>query len=553
MNQPFHADTHSRQTADDGPPTDPYRAYAAPRGHGTVVMESSRGELADVWREAQRFQSETEFVLGPLRRRSRGRLIHDAIHYTSAYRDVPTIDCQQPLVMAGHQPTLFHPGVWFKNYALSQWAHRCGATAINLVIDNDVAGVPAVKIPAWDRLAGALHPKTLAFDDGHGGIPYEQSAIRNRDRFESFATEVASATRGWIDDPIVNQLWPHAIAATQRCDVAACALAQARHGLEAQMNWQTLELPLSVAVRGEAFASFVITLLQRARHFAIIYNEAAQRYRAAHGIRSKAHPVPNLTVTPQWVECPLWVYGDDTPRRRPVFLRSMGTRVQLLDGDAVLMDLNLSDHDSAVATWCESLGPNCKIRPRALLTTMYARWVLSDVFMHGIGGGKYDQLGDDIAFRFFGFTPPPYIVTSATVRLPGFEDASLADETAALKQQLRDLRFQPERLSVGWDSRQRSWVDQKNELIANRGDVQDLAAWHRRVTAINRQLTGSLERLESSLQQRLARARGNQNQLRWLAGREHSFCVFPLEFLARTFADMFPVDEGLKTGSGRAD
>src|SRR5262245_14552122 len=42
------------------------------------------------------------------------------------------------LILAGHQPELFHPGVWFKNFALHGLARRSDATALNLIVDNDV-------------------------------------------------------------------------------------------------------------------------------------------------------------------------------------------------------------------------------------------------------------------------------------------------------------------------------------------------------------------------------------------------------------------------------
>ena len=41
------------------------------------------------------------------------------------------------LLLAGHQPELFHPGVWVKNFALNGLARRHGATPLNLVVDND--------------------------------------------------------------------------------------------------------------------------------------------------------------------------------------------------------------------------------------------------------------------------------------------------------------------------------------------------------------------------------------------------------------------------------
>ena len=42
-----------------------------------------------------------------------------------------------------------------------------------------------------------------------------------------------------------------------------------------------------------------------------------------------------------------------------------------------------------------------RLRPRALTTTMYLRLAMGDLFLHGIGGAKYDQLTDRIIEHFF--------------------------------------------------------------------------------------------------------------------------------------------------------
>ena len=49
---------------------------------------------------------------------------------------------------------------------------------------------------------------------------------------------------------------------------------------------------------------------------------------------------------------------------------------------------------------CPAAG--IRLRTRALTTTMFARFLLGDLFVHGIGGAKYDELGDEIARGFFG-------------------------------------------------------------------------------------------------------------------------------------------------------
>ncbi|MFN9917551.1 MAG: hypothetical protein ACK53L_33510, partial [Pirellulaceae bacterium] len=45
----------------------------------------------------------------------------------------------RPLILSGHQPELFHPGVWFKNFLLSSLAARHQAVALNIQVDHDLS------------------------------------------------------------------------------------------------------------------------------------------------------------------------------------------------------------------------------------------------------------------------------------------------------------------------------------------------------------------------------------------------------------------------------
>lgn len=53
-----------------------------------------------------------------------------------------------PLVVTGHQPELFHPGVWVKNFAASAIARSCGGIALNLIVDNDIPKDSSIRVPA---------------------------------------------------------------------------------------------------------------------------------------------------------------------------------------------------------------------------------------------------------------------------------------------------------------------------------------------------------------------------------------------------------------------
>ena len=53
---------------------------------------------------------------------------------------------------------------------------------------------------------------------------------------------------------------------------------------------------------------------------------------------------------------------------------------------------------------------------------MYIRLLIADNFVHGIGGGRYDQVSDDIIRNYFKLDPPAFSVTTATMFFPGAVD-----------------------------------------------------------------------------------------------------------------------------------
>ncbi|MBL8830393.1 MAG: hypothetical protein JNM18_25680 [Planctomycetaceae bacterium] len=58
------------------------------------------------------------------------------------------------------------------------------------------------------------------------------------------------------------------------------------------------------------------------------------------------------------------------------------------------------------------------LRTKALATTLFARVFLGDLFVHGLGGGMYDQVTDQIIREFYGIEPPRYTIVTGTLRLP---------------------------------------------------------------------------------------------------------------------------------------
>jgi len=348
---------------------------------------------------------------------------------------------------------------------------------------------------------------------------------------------VKKAVAPIVQQPCVDRLWYHARAAIERCGVAGCAMAQARHGLEGELGLQTLELPLGVVCRTTAFAEFVLSILSELPRFHRCYNGAANQYRRDHGIRSTAHPVPNLDEQDGWFEAPLWVYGNKSPARRPVWVRLRDDQLVISDRVEREIEIDIRFPKLAAEKLSSMITPEFKLRPRALLTTMYARLILSDLFMHGIGGAKYDQLGDRIIHSFFMVDPPEFMVMSATVKLPNDRDSDHSTRVCQLKRELRDTQFQPERFANVADL-DPGLLARKRHLLENQPPPGARGEWHREITVITRTLSDCLEDERSRIAAELANARWQASSEAVLSSREHPFCVFSLQHLQNTFSKL---------------
>ncbi len=319
-------------------------------------------------------------------------------------------------------------------------------------------------------------------------------------------------------------------------------IAHARHSLEAELGLQTLELPLSQVCRTDSFAMFVLLIAKQAAKFRELYNHSLNEYRQAHGIRSTAHPVPQLGAEDEWIETPFWIYGDDSPQRRSAWIR--------IDNDGKLEISNRAGKSvhvteplgsRAAAQQLASLqSANWKLRPKALVTTMYARMVLSDLFIHGIGGAKYDQLGDRIAAAFFGIEPLKMMVVSATLQLPVMQLVPQARSVKQIRQRIRDVRFAPETFANQVEL-PTELLGEKRLMLASIPPKGQRLQWHQRIHEINQLLTARLDGVRAELDVELREAIRAQAVSAMLRSREYSFCLFDKERLMTALGRCFQI------------
>src|SRR5262245_16872924 len=107
-----------------------YRRLRAPTEDGTALIDPPLSEFDElIARNRQQASTRKFSILGvplpTLATAARAEFLNAAIDYTRQERDtswVPEGAPQSPLLLGGHQPELFHPGVWFKNFLLSSAA-----------------------------------------------------------------------------------------------------------------------------------------------------------------------------------------------------------------------------------------------------------------------------------------------------------------------------------------------------------------------------------------------------------------------------------------------
>jgi hypothetical protein len=267
--------------------------------------------------------------------------------------------------------------------------------------------------------------------------------------------------------------------------------------IETERRWgcENRELTVSALSRSSAFRRFASHITANLPRFRDSYNRAVGEYRVAHGIKSRSHPVPDLGEN----ELPFWEFTD-TGRVR-----------------------------ATPAT------PPDRLRPRALTLTLFVRLCLADWFIHGIGGGKYDEVTDAIIRDFFGLEPPAFQVVTGTLHLPSRVFPTTPEAVAGLEVKLRRLHWNPEGfLPPGHPARV-----EKAALAASKPNGRAaVRAWFARIRELTDDMRAAVANPLAETERELATARTEVAANAILRRRDVAWVLYPEDTL-RAFLQQF--------------
>ncbi len=361
-------------------------------------------------------------------------------HWRSQTRQKFVGNDEDFIIVTGHQPDFIHPGVWAKHVVSARLAKALRGMVVNLVVDSDVVKRRSLPVPV--ERDGRVTLKRLPYTHAGKALSYEQIPKLSDEQIDTFA----SLARETIGRNYQQSQWPAFLSGIRQAKDANDWVDQAvagRREIEAGYGISVLDTRVSA----HWCTPFVVDMLLNARTFAASYNRALKTYRKENKISGHSRPIPDLLVSDDRCEVALWAHTADAPRQR-LFVTTDDNQVHLFADETLIANLPLTTLRSHQCSACKELAAHLQqsgweLRHRALTLTLWARLLLADLFIHGIGGAKYDRITDSIMRDYYNIEAPTMACVSATLHLPLPTHKANAAHLHRLYRDARDWQYNP--------------------------------------------------------------------------------------------------------------
>ena len=318
----------------------------------------------------------------------------------------------QPIVMTGHQPVFFHPGLWTKCLAASYLAESIQGTACHQLTDTALPAeylhyLPEVEDNGKARMRTLQFFKNKEFIDQEKTTPYAMMPAPDHAAVKYIFSEaqtycplaVKTAMHGieerFMGDLLKNATWNEFHLSTLKY---LDALSETKRlYLEAHRLWSS-----------DPYYEFLAYWMSHLPELSEAYNKALNDYRAKYGIKHDLTPLPNLKFENWWFEIPFWGVTKYN-QRQSLWAKNDGKHLVLkVKGGEGTYQANYDNLRGELGTL------PIKIWPKALPQTFFSRMYLCDFFIHGIGGSAYEEVNDLFIERVLGVMPPSFGTATAT-------------------------------------------------------------------------------------------------------------------------------------------
>jgi len=393
-----------------------------------------------------------------------------------------------PVIATGHQPWLWHPGIFAKYLAADRAAAQFGGQSGHIIVDTDLIDGLDLLLPVRHaqklstyRLELApisrLQPVVLQKPVDAAAVVHALREVPHRVEGEVLA-DLSPLVQAWRDLPPARHLGEQIAHVLERL---------MQPYIQPMRRWYASEL-----LHDEAGQAVVEAMLADAVTCAHQYNRAVAQYPEAR--------IRPLHIGVERVQLPLWSLHGNV--RQPVYAYRGGRGVAELD------------------------GPREALAPRALLLTALMRSRHCDLFIHGRGGGAYDRITEMWWRNWRGQQLSPMAVVSADVTMD--LDVPLADDGQLSRAQwyAHHLPSNVDRVLKLDDARSR----RKRELLramAEDHDKSHRAAAFAELHRINAAMTEEHAALIADARQQVAQQREAADNALIARKRDWCFALYP--------------------------
>jgi len=430
-----------------------------------IFLSSSGDKINFLLEENNKIFSQYSFKIlnqpfGLMRENSRQDIVKRALSFSKKFN--PDIEekinsAPQLIIQTGHQPVFFHTGIWIKNIFLNELLKSPlldSCMGLNIILDNDICKDLSLPLPALSD-SGGLRLRKINFLSTAPDLPFEECPLPSIDLINEFTADIIGKLKPLENKNILNNFINfsrclenslYLCRQNYKDDNLGEFLGLARRLFENEINPAYLELPFSQICNSDEFLSFFLEIVKNIEEFSKIYNNKLDGYRKLFKIRNQANPSPNLMIKENFFEAPFWIWKEGEQRRKIFILKEKGGIYLYNDSYGRIFPIKNYNLKSLFSLKTILKEKKLKIRPKALLLTLYNRLFISDLFIHGLGGAKYDLVTDEIIREFFKVNPPHFLVISSTLYLYFKPPSRWSDfKISTLKKKIRDLEFNPER------------------------------------------------------------------------------------------------------------
>jgi hypothetical protein len=451
---------------------------------------------------------------------------------------------EKDIIQTGHSPALAHPGVLIKHSLASRIAKKMNGIGINMVVDNDACHDNCLNIPDINGPDSSV--ERIEYLPGLRNLAFEEIRYADSTQLSAFKERVVKS----LHNPDMKKTFENFVNAVIKLSGETLQFSDlftfARHAFMTRFGISNLEVPVSLISETDSFLNFFLHITANVKYFVEIYNKKLREYRRLKKISSKANPLPNLTEKGFVVEMPFWMWKRDEPRKSLFASVANESRISILCENRIVEHFDFGEKNWS-ANNLENLerlktliSNDIKIRPKAIANTMYSRMFFSDLFIHGIGGAKYDLVTDEIVREFFGVEPPEYATISATLHMP-YEPFDISSEDVnELKHFIKDIDYNPDRYvsdKIMEDAEMRSMVSEKKDLIAKESHNSKEKHWtFDRLKQLNSLMK---EKIKPLIKEKENEMEDLEKKLRYnsiVTNREYPFCLYPESMLEELFS-----------------